>query len=143
MDRAIIYKLKMLYMDIYYSKMIDYVIANPEADDPMHDFRGRTNYNIKECIMDIGDAWEQVDKSLIYQCFEKLICPEDYVTQYNWMYNTNEEWPFRIFRGFPTLDLNAVANRDTECREIVERLNRSQEYVNIAPDSVQDEIGNM
>ena len=60
-------------MDIYYNKMIDYVLLHHEADDSMTDFS--RSHNMKDCIMDIGDAWGTVEKPLIHKCFEKLLCP--------------------------------------------------------------------
>ena len=56
MDQGVIYTFKVYFMELYYNKMVSYVLARPDEDDPMSDFSRM--YNIKDNIMDIGEVWD-------------------------------------------------------------------------------------
>ena len=45
----------MNYLDIYYNKMIDYLLKHGIEDDPMVDFT--SSYTMKDVLFDIGEAW--------------------------------------------------------------------------------------
>ena len=58
MDQGVIYTFKMYFMELYYNQMVTYILAHPDDDDPMSDFSKM--YNIKDCLMDIGQAWDRI-----------------------------------------------------------------------------------
>ena len=121
MDQGVIHVFKKNYMNIYYNKMIDYVLQNGEMDDPMGDYT--STYTMKDVLLDIGDAWEKVEVTHIHKCFEKLINPEDYEKKYNERHNTSEEWHGLNFRGFTaTNNDNSAAERVNKIQELVSEL---------------------
>ena len=139
MDQGVIYSFKRAFLDIYYNKMIDYLLQNDFDDDPMLDFT--RSYNMRDVIMDIGAAWATIDAKLIHKCFEKLLCLEDYEKQYNERYNVNVQWPGLNFRGFKGTDINTSgAERAQKIQDIVNRLSNKQNHVSIDSDSVQEAI---
>ena len=133
MDQGVIYSFKRAFMERYYSKMIDYVMSHTDATDPMHDFSKM--YNMKDVIMDIGGAWDTIDETLIHKCFENLLCPEDYIKQYNETYNTAEQWPGTNFRGFNTSDINTSEARGKKIKEYVDSLNNRLNNMDVTIDS--------
>ena len=61
--------------------------------------------------------------------------------QYNETHNKDEQWPGLNFRGFNITDINtSEADRAGKIKEIVDRLNKKQDYVSIDSDSVQEAI---
>ena len=85
-------------MRIYYNKMMEYVLHMPDNDDPIAVFS--KTYNMKDCIFDIGQAWESVDRPLIHKCFENLLSPDNYLFEYNVKYHRNDEWTGIDYGGF-------------------------------------------
>ena len=87
MDQGVIHVFKVNYLDIYYNKMIDYVLQHGNDDDPMKHFP--SIYTMKDVLYDIGHAWDRVEKQHIHKCFENLIIPDDYLKQWNETYYYN------------------------------------------------------
>merc|ERR1711942_231667 len=48
MDQGVIHVFKTNYLDIYYNKMIDYLLLHGIDDDPMYDFT--SNYTMKDVL---------------------------------------------------------------------------------------------
>ena len=72
---------------------------------------------------------------MIHKCFENLLCPEDYVKQYNETYNTAEQWPGTNFRGFDTSDINTSEARGKKIKEYVDSLNNRLNNMDVTIDS--------
>ena len=102
MDQGVIYCFKRAYMNIYYDKMMDHVMRQPDKDDPIEAFS--KTFTIKDSIYDIAKAWDSIGIPLIHKCFESLLSPVDYVKEYNGIYNRNEDWDGIIFRGFSLIN---------------------------------------
>ena len=60
MDQGVIHVFKVNYLDIYYNKMIDYVLQHADDDDPMKNFP--SIYTMKDVLYDIGHAWDRVEE---------------------------------------------------------------------------------
>ena len=60
MDQGVIHVFKVNYLDIYYNKMIDYVLQHGNDDDPMKHFP--SIYTMKDVLYDIGHAWDRVEE---------------------------------------------------------------------------------
>jgi len=134
MDQGVIHVFKVNYLDIYYNKMIDYVLQHGNDDDPMKHFP--SIYTMKDVLIDIGHAWDRVEEQHIHKCFEKLIIPDDYLKQWNETHNENLQWPGLNFRGFqdPPND-NSATERADRLKKINELVSGLQTKIDTLPET--------
>ena len=94
---------------------------------------------MKDVTMNIGTAWDGIEPPLIHKYFEKLVVPEDYLNQYNETYHKDDQWPGINFRGFTDLSISE-ADKVKKIKDIVDSLNKKQQYVSIDSESVKEAI---
>merc|ERR1739842_200384 len=133
MDQGVIHVFKLNYLDIYYNKMIDYLLRHSNDDDPMMNFP--STYTMKDVLIDIGHAWDRVEEQHIHKCFEKLIIPDDYLKQWNETNEENLQWPGLNFRGFqdPPND-NSATERADRLKKINELVSGLQTKIDTLPE---------
>ena len=129
-------------MSIYYGKMIEHVMRHPDREDPMEAFS--KIYTIRDCVFDIGRAWDTIEVPLIHKCFEELLDPEAYVTEYKKSHNATVQWAGINFRGFTgpddDLDPTDAAEKARKMKMLVQELNNKQALVTLDEDDLDETI---
>ena len=136
MDQGVIHVFKLNYLDIYYNKMIEYVLQHDDDEDPMKNFP--STYTMKDVVIDVGQAWGKVKEEHIHKCFEKLICPDDYVKQWNETHNDDVQWSGVNFRGFENqANDNSATERADRLKKINELVLGLQAKIDTLPEQQQ------